>query len=127
MTRSEQMERLGAYLSDLAARLRLSDWTIHLSEEPAESDCWAQIEPVRGRKRATVRVCWEFFDQSPEIQRHTLCHELIHCHHAVVDDMTEPLLDEAGRVTYRMAREYAVDAMADVIAPHMPLPLWDVP
>jgi hypothetical protein len=73
--------------------------------------------------------CNEFDDFSPENQRSTMVHELLHCHFAAI---SQHLLDASGNVgktwihlldqVLKTHLEYGIDAIADALAKSMPLP-----
>jgi len=70
-----------------------------------------------------------FDDRPPDENRTTMVHELLHCHLAAAD---QHITDAAGntnktwmqqvKTSVNLHHEYAVSALADVIAPFMPLP-----
>lgn len=116
-------DRLAVYLRDLADRMGLKDWSIEVLTEWAGDGAHAEVKCVNGQKRAKVRFDRDWRDQTPEVLRHTCCHELVHCHLA-------PLLAEADRrlsgvnvATFEMLLEYGVDGIADAWAPSLPLML----
>lgn len=122
---------VGPYLRFLADRLGLRDWTIILKHEVAdEPDVYAAINPVEDRKLATIRLAEDFTDRTPDEQRHTLIHELLHCHHVPASDMVRlDLTDHLSQTSYdlfyasfRRHIEYMTDGIADSVAPLMPLP-----
>lgn len=111
-----------AYLRALADALRLRDWTIRLSDEPAGPGDSADVACPYGRKLATVRLGESFLDDAPEEQRHTLTHELIHCHLMPAWEVACEGLEPAAVAVFRRLAEYGVDGLADAVAPLMPLP-----
>jgi hypothetical protein len=114
---------LAGYLRDLADRMGLKDWTIEVLADLCDDDSHADIRCIEGRKLAKVRFARDWREQTPETQRHTCCHELIHCHFAAVHLDTLRKLKSVDGETFMMHLEYGIDGMADAIAPHMPLPL----
>ena len=108
------------YIGKLQAAMALQDWTIGVSEEVPDVDCNATIEPVCGRKLATISLAEDFDILSPEVQRHCIVHELIHCHLAQVTHLGE-LMSEPTCI-WRSIIEYTTDGLADAIAPLLPLP-----
>jgi hypothetical protein len=113
--------RWAAYVCDLKNHLHLRDWQIAISEEqPAGDNSIASIEPIYGRKFATLRMSEGFLNDPPSEQTHTLIHELLHCHLAPL----QRLIEANNEMTpgYKMAIEYAVDGLADAIAPLLPEP-----
>ena len=121
---------LGPYIADLLTRLRLSDWTITLAKEhlPDDADANAIIYPCEGRKRARLQLCRDWPGLDADRKRHTIVHELIHCHHAAASDIIR--LDTGKHLsqsTYDVLyagfvrqMEYMTDGLADAIAPFMP-------
>lgn len=119
----------GDYLRDLADRLGLRDWTPFVYEDPAAEGCIAQVQSTYGRKRFKIRFQVGFDRLDPEEQRQTCIHELIHVHFAaysLVEDEVRQTQDKQWLHRYldvqHLHMEYAVDALADAIAPFMPLP-----
>lgn len=117
--------RLALYLRWLADRVELRDWTLDLSFEalPDDADALAQVEIVYGRKRAKVTLCREFSHLDPEVQRHVLLHELVHCHfdeaHRAPERTLDTLVGKPAAVVLldqiRTALEHGVDAIASAL------------
>jgi hypothetical protein len=111
------------YFRALAGILALKDWRIEISDDPPPGDhAIADVECVFGRKWAVVRLSDDFLDATEADQRHLTTHELIHCHCSHADGVVDDLLDRRGQRIYKRAVEYAVDGLADGIAPLLPLP-----
>lgn len=116
-------QRFAPYVRRLADMLAFKDWQVEIADdEPSNPDAYASVEPLAGRKVAVIRLGCRFLDLSPEGQRHTMAHELVHLHvepfyriglNAVPKDVESP---------FHVAMEYAVDGIADGIAPLLPLP-----
>lgn len=131
MTRRE-FAALGRYVRWVANEMGLRDWTIEVSHDRAPSDCNAFVTNTYGRKLATIRFCSDFRTLSPEDQRHTVAHELVHCHlesatNMVLNDLEECLGKPADRVfwsSFKRQMEYGVDALAAAYAKHLPLIDW---
>jgi hypothetical protein len=118
LTRRQRWE---PYLRYLADALHLRDWRVDVYEDPPEDPtATASCCPISGRKVAIVRVAESFLTDGPAEQRHTLVHELIHCHFGPPWRMLEAhgSLPPAAL----LAMEYGVDGLADAIAPLLPLP-----
>lgn len=120
---------LGLYIRNLADRMRLCDWEFMLSEGETDDGVMACFTPTRGRRGAEITVCADWQKQEPDRRRQAIVHELIHAHVRPVEDAFEALMMPLGSIAYtlvqqthEMALEYAVDAIADIIAPSMPLP-----
>ena len=130
----EDWEVLNAYIEARRNDLWLADWGFTVRHDPPSSaSAMAEIRPTYGRRHATVRFCSDFRELSAAEQRHVVVHELIHCHLAQIQHLTSsdsgigkalgtaghPVLDAVA-----MAIEHAVDSLADVIAPNLPLIEW---
>ena len=116
------------YIRDIADRLRLRDWTVRVKDDgPEGRDDHASVQCVYGRKLANIRLSDEFLGDDPEEQRHTVVHELLHCH--LVDGWwyAHGRLDDAGRDAFTRFMEKGIDGLADAIAPLMPLPAVPAP
>jgi hypothetical protein len=109
------------YVRKIADILHLRDWSFEIYEElPSDSDAVASINPIYGRKRAVIRLSEGFLNDSKSDQRHTLAHELIHCHTGPMQRVIEA--EEHMTAAARIAMEYCVDGLADAIAPLLPEP-----
>ena len=116
----------------MADEMELRDWTIVLSDKPAPEDALGYVKVTYGRKLATIDLTPDFRDCDLEEQRHTVVHELVHCHlepatNMVLNDLEEPLGKQADQIFwegFKRQNEYAVDALASAIAKHMPLIDW---
>jgi hypothetical protein len=114
-------DRWQPYVRQLADKLCLKDWQIEISvEQPAGDNSIASVQPIYGRKYAVLRFSEGFLNDPKTEQRHTLVHELLHCHLAPLQRLleTEEHLTHGGK----MALEYCVDGLADAIAPLLPEP-----
>ena len=118
------------YVDALRVPLKLSDWTIDVSDAPSETDTFAQVDSTYGQKRATIRLCQGWDSVTPDDQRQTIAHELIHCHLCPAVEMATEDLNlylssgemEMFRRGFTRTIEYAIDALADAISPLLPLP-----
>lgn len=123
-----KQDRWTRYVEDLADALELRDWKIvfHL-EPPSDPDAIGHCLPAYGRKVATIRVTP---DLDREELRHTIVHELLHCHtdpavQLVQQDLEELIEERVDRTfwfSFRRAFEYGVDGIATALAKHLPLP-----
>lgn len=122
--------RLTDYVRALADRLGLKDWDFLIDWDPTDGNSDAEIRPVYGQKLAVIQLGPNFRTESPEHNRATVAHELIHCHlHPATDVIRvthERLLDDDAAIAtwagFFMSIEYATDALANVVAPFLPLP-----
>ncbi len=109
------------YFRVLADRLALKDWTVIIKDEaPDDGDANASVSVTYGRKRMRIYLSEGFLKDDECDQRHTACHELIHCHLDAYGRLAEGAATDARPL--RMLMEIAVDALADAIAPLMVLP-----
>lgn len=109
------------YVRLLADRLGLKDWSFEVEDyEPNNCEAIAAIHIVTGRKFAVIRFRADLLKETPQQQRHTVIHELIHAHFALVNGF----VCGGGQPgeSLSLALEYAVDGLADAVAPLMPLP-----
>lgn len=128
----KQRAKLGSYMREIADRLNLRDWTINLLHEPIHSSEYAtaQCESVYGRRWADISFCGHFAQLKPELQREVIVHELLHCHiPARRDGSWHGLQQLLGMPAYTVFSdamnqelEHVVDAIANAIAPMLPLP-----
>lgn len=140
MTKRDRKE-LGRYVRAIADEMGLRDWTFELktgdasegqAERPDGSRWGASCAPVPGRKFATITLAPWQRDEDPGELRQTVVHELTHCHFfGLWDTLRNDTVGPLGQATYDMFianverhMEYGVDAMADALAPHMPLIEW---
>jgi len=131
MTKRDQKELL-RYIRWVADELELRDWTLTLLDTPAPADALGHMSETYGRKVAEIQVCSDFRNLDAEQQRHTIVHELVHCHLAsptnmVLNDLEEELSDTADRIFwsgYKRQIEYSTDALASALAKHLPLIDW---
>lgn len=122
------------YTRKLADMMELCDWTIELSKDPAPNDAYGHMLETYGRKLAVISVCKDFRELNAGIQRHTIIHELVHCHFASHTSMVlNDLEDTLGKTTdqvfwngFKRQVEYAVDALASALEKHLPLIDWKV-
>lgn len=112
-----------AYLRLLGDSLALRDWTFVVSQTPAAPGFNAQIAPLKARRRAELRLSPHFWALPAAEQRHALVHELLHCHLVSAQLAGCEVLSRKARAVFDLNLEMSVDALADAIAPHLPLPL----
>jgi hypothetical protein len=113
--------RWAPYVRQLADILHLRDWRIEVYEEaPSDSTATASCEPVTGRKFGVIRLSESFLTDGKVDQRHTLTHELLHCHLGPMTRLLEA--HDTFNPAVRLAMEYCVDGLTDAIAPLLPEP-----
>lgn len=120
------------YVRWVANEIELRDWTVELDRDACDDDRAGHAVCIDGQRHVTVAVNANFRGYSPEEQRETIVHELLHAQHAVCwrmvqTDLAEPMGKIAYYVfcdSYRRAMEYTVDALSKALAKHMPLIEW---
>lgn len=118
------------YLRTLANTMGLTDWSFTLKDMEHE-DALATITVSFGRQEACIELSPAFYAADPEEQRTTLIHELLHAHHAPVDELMENALPEAlGKEAlavfaeaYRIMVERMIDPVSVAIANMGVIPL----
>ena len=113
----------GPYARCLADRMELRDWTVCVSDAPpANPNHEASAEAAYGQKFVTIALSERYLHLPEAEQRATMCHKLIHAHWGPVDHLIRRLLPEREYEAYQLSMEYAVEGLAQAIAPSMPLP-----
>lgn len=126
-------DKLGEYIREMADIMALRDWSIVLMHDPPQdAQHTATIELIYGQRRATLRVVSTWMDQTPENLRHTITHELLHCHINPIRDALEHIHDGIGDFVYypmfhtmNILTEHAVDGIAAAWAETLPLPVLE--
>ena len=118
-----------SYIRDLQSRMLLGHWDLTLERKLDADDMEACTEFAGPRNFAWITLGNEWESKSRTLQRLVLVHELIHLHmhplHAYKRLTARDMEDTAKWVLitgHRSHEEFAVDQLARIIAPHMPLP-----
>jgi hypothetical protein len=135
-----EWDTLAAYVTRLRDDLLLGHWRIeleHLPPKPTEPDqdvelIDGQIESLREGYTAKLRVHANFRQGTPDDQRETIIHELLHLHFdQLFSDMTDLIEGfaakqafEACDVLNRRNYERMTAAVAAAISPKFPLIEW---
>ena len=130
LTKKHRAE-IQTYVDDLRTHVALLDWKIIVEAEFGDEDVAAQIRCIYGTRHAFLSVGVSFDDHSLKQQRHVIVHELLHCHLNRVKGSVINVLNQMGREVYEVGKaqlvdeaEYAVDSIADALAPKCPMPPW---
>lgn len=118
------------YANALSDHVGLRDWQIRISRDTCEEPFAAIVEPWYGRKVASIKLNEDWDTDSPEEQRGTMVHELLHCHinpiRDVFDTYIEHHQDDIDLPVFRALMhknlELAIDGIATILAPFLPLP-----
>jgi len=113
-------QKIGLYVRALMSMIGLRDWKLDVREELPANGGQASVELLHGRKYAVLRLSEDFLNDTPEGQRQTICHELIHIHQAPWIRVLE--VKEYDDPAVKLAMEYATDGLADGFAQFLPLP-----
>lgn len=118
-----------AYFRHLADNLGLRDWRILLWRDPVP-DVVACVGVTDGAKECVVNFGHSWWNTTPDRQRQTAIHELLHAHHQEISERVSEASEKFGDNSLmqylpslvRHEIEHVVDAIAEVIAPFFPLP-----
>jgi hypothetical protein len=125
--KKENILGLNEWLAIAKNIMRLQDWRITFSDAPSSQDTWAEIDVHSQRNEATIYLGWDFFKQTPDEQRATLSHELVHVILSRTDQIVEGLEAPLGTIAYAMLNaayedgiERASDQLGRIIAQLLP-------
>ena len=116
-TPRSRRQRWSPYARKVADILHLKDWRIVVLEQPSVNGSLLASCQSRstGRNTPTSALAEGFLNDDAEEQRHTVTHELLHCH--LEPDVAEcSKLARSDECSARMAMEYCVDGLADALA-----------
>lgn len=120
---------LGQYMSYVASEVGLRDWTIALKDSPCDEQYAGTCSPIYGRKWAGIALSKDWMHVDEYDLRHTIVHEMLHCHTDAITQPLDDIEDVIGKLLHaplmnaqRVAVEFAVDAIADALAPHLLTP-----
>ncbi len=133
-----QRAYIEAWLRSAADRLALRDWRIRVSAYIAHDQALASSFIRDRADESEIAVGRDFAQRSPDDQRVSLVHELLHPHfHRVSRLAFELIEDELGRrteaviqVAVRSAEELTIERLARALAPSfapVELPAGDPP
>lgn len=110
----EFLDAVGEWVTHVATWLEIRDWEIVLQDAPPDNEtAAAECLCEYGKKRAELRLCWDFFEFKPERQEHYLLHEICH----IVNDPSLKVVDHSalpellGMPTWRVFQENYRQAM----------------
>ena len=127
--RKERVEFYRDWTIHCYQMLGLDHWNIAVQFAPCSDDAKAECWRSSHQYQAKLRFSDDWFDASPEEQRLTLIHELLHCHQRPVWEAWSTAEAALGMTAWgifsriaEIAEETAVDGLARAIAPLFPLP-----
>jgi hypothetical protein len=110
------------YVRALADLMELRDWTVSVDDSAPDDGMMASVHCAYGRKNLTISLSDGFLDEPEGRQRQTVAHELVHAHLQPMHQMLHGELQSSAFAAYKLPMEYAVDAIAEGWARHLPLP-----
>lgn len=131
--RPRHIEQMEDYVRLVCSLVSLADWTVTvLDEEPdddgLDSDIWASVACDEG-VHASFRFNRRLFTEPPEKIRAVVAHECGHMMTHRLDLITaqiraalEPPAAEAIAQAMADEEEHIVERIAQLVAPHLPLP-----
>lgn len=138
--KAKRREMWQQYFVHIAQMMELRDWRFTVVEEPSEEGAGASWNGYLGRQEADIRLSVDWETYPPEKQRAMAVHELTHSHLHEADmyvAQTAKQLSGKGRAgkkqthliysTFDLLTEFAVERIAQCIAPRIPLPSEVVP
>lgn len=116
-------QKFAPYIRRLADMIALKDWAIYVLDEPPEdTGANADVTIIGGRKLANIRLSEFFLDGTPESQRATLVHELVHCHLDTPAMLACDVMPKDAEAGFIRTFEIGVDGLTDGFAHLLPLP-----
>lgn len=116
------------YLRQIADLLDLRDWNLFLHRNGPENDELMAASLIRyGRRWQNHWLSETFLHASPETQRQTVIHELLHIHFYPIQAVVHQAFDDDEQRTFcrlhHMHLEETLDSVATAIAEFLPLPV----
>jgi hypothetical protein len=122
-----------AYIRRMGDALLLRDWDLMLSRDRASCNNHASISLHEAKNQGTISLGQDWESRTPEQQRQTITHELLHCHTARLCRTMTRLAEKDKRdlieyvdASFDNEEEIVIDALSRVLAPFMPLPGEDL-
>lgn len=120
----DEADAIQMYIDQLKHLLGLSQWDVFLSATPSDPTTNASMHPVYGRHVCPVSVNRNWWTYTPEVQRNTIVHELLHIVH---NRQTEVIRTAPSSMwqwrTFERETELMVDHLAGVLDQYMPWPI----
>lgn len=121
---------LGGYLRRMADALELRDWTVRLMPgDPDDARHIACAQVVYGTRELKLWFRYDFYHETPEAQRKTVVHELLHAHLNKILEAVENGHAALGDTAYGILLAGVMDrleeagyAITEILAPGLPQP-----
>lgn len=117
MTKAQQKLDFAPYLKYLQRELGLSHWEIELAEESSPEGSVASVSVTPSVWHARIWLNHVFLDKTPEEQRTTIVHELLHVWFDQAHHFARDFLNEQGTRAFRSMYEQSIEGLAKSIAP----------
>lgn len=129
----EDLVQISEYVRTVVPILRLNAWNIQIGNNCVLDGAIAEASCADGQQTATINFSELFTRISPEEQRNTVVHELLHIHINRLRSSASSIVDSTYRgktadtINELLIRdeEYLVDALSRVIDPLVPVPHFD--
>lgn len=120
----DQFDAAQLYLDKLKVLMGLGDWEIFISDRASQEHTNASVHAVLGRRLSPIYLSKGWWTYSPQVQRNTMVHELLHLvHHFQSEVIRLTGITNAVWRQFEMHTEYMVDHLAGIIDQNMPLPI----
>lgn len=120
----DEADAIQMYIDQIKDLLGLGQWDVFLSLAASDEATNASVHPVYGRRVVPVSVNKDWWSYSPEKQRNTMVHEMLHVVH---NSQTEVIRTAPTSVwmwrTFERETELMVDHLAGVLDQYMPMPI----
>jgi hypothetical protein len=113
------------YVRHLADLMGLKDWVISIDDDPPfNNGAIATARICEGRKNLILDLSSTFLEKEDdrEYQRHTIVHELVHCHLGQMNEVLRQFLSAEQYAIHRINMEFANDGIAEAWAKSLPVP-----
>lgn len=124
----KQLDALQAWIDEAQPIMGLQGWKITAAAEPPgvdaeDDDAYAGTYVFDNADTARIHLGDAFWEETVDEQRTTLAHEMVHIIvNRRADFARDRMTRETDRATHRQLEEIAVENLARVIAPRLPLP-----
>jgi hypothetical protein len=112
------------YVRQLADMMGLKDWVIEIDDDPPfNAGAIATARICEGRKNLILDLSSSFLEKEDDrpYQRHTIVHELVHCHLGQMNEVLRQMLDADQFAIHRINMEFTTDGIAEAWAARLPL------
>lgn len=120
----EEVLTLSEWFERAKNTLGLGEWVVNVEWTDLPEDVYARVHAAYARREATIKLGEEYLKATPESQRETLVHELLHLHFAPLDEyVADSIKTSMGPQAYvlfeaafDLFEERAIDAIAVAVS-----------